>query len=144
MINFESIKNKFPCTEFVDWKIRTNENDIVNLLTFLKDNSEFSFDILTSIIAVDLNDKIELIYQLYSTSLNITSQVSMYAFNSRAKSVVDVYKSAYFDECEIYDLFGVYFDGNPNLKRLLLPENWSGHPLLKSYEMKDERLVWND
>ena len=60
------------------------------------------------------------------------------------KSVVSLYKSAHFDECEIFDLFGVKFEGNDNLKRLYMPETWQGHPLLKSYVQNDERLVWND
>ena len=58
--------------------------------------------------------------------------------------MVSLYKSAHFDECEIYDLFGVKFVGNEKLKRLFMPETWIGHPLLKSYELNDERLVWND
>ena len=45
---------------------------------------------------------------------------------------------------EIYDLFGVKFVGNDELKRLYMPESWEGHPLRKDYTEKDERLSWND
>jgi type IV secretory pathway VirB4 component len=52
--------------------------------------------------------------------------------------------SAVADEKEIYDLFGVKFLGNEELKRLYMPENWQGHPLKKDYVDNDERLNWND
>ena len=61
-----------------------------------------------------------------------------------AKSVTPLYKSANFDECEIFDLFGVNFVGNTNLHRLYMPDSWKGHPMLKSYVQDDERLAWND
>lgn len=119
-------------------------DDILAVLEFLKNTPEFNFDILTSIIAVDLNDKIELIWQLYSTVNNNILNVSCYTVENSAPSVISLFKSAYFDECEIYDMFGVNFSGNDKLKRLFMPESWLGHPMLKSYKMSDERLVWNE
>ena len=79
-----------------------------------------------------------------SSETSETLSVSYYTDNYTAPTVTDIYKSANFDECEIFDLFGIEFIGNKNLKRLLMPENWVGHPLLKSYVQNDERLVWND
>ena len=119
-------------------------DNIVEVLDFVKNNSQYSLDMLLSITAVDLNDKIELIYDLYSTLTDKNLKISVYVRDNLSQSVVSVYKSAYFDECEIYDLFGVSFEGNKNLKRLLMPESWSGHPMLKSYKQNDERLCWNE
>lgn len=132
----EAGENTFP-------KIFVKNTDIVELLNFIKNDAEFDFDRLNTIIAVDLKDKIELIYDLFSTNSKESLRISVILENSSAKSVVEVYKSAYFDECEIFDLFGVSFDGNPDLKRLLMPKGWKGHPLLKNYEENDERLAWN-
>ena len=136
------LSEKFNINRDLD-KIIVNEN-LLKFLDFLKNTPEYDFDMLTSIIAVDMNDYIELIYQLYSKSNNENLSVKYIVTNNTAPSVVNVYSSADFDEREIYDLFGVRFEGHENLKRILLPETWIGHPLLKSYTMQDERLNWNE
>lgn len=144
MFNFSILKSKFSNVELINESKVVVNSELVQVLDYLKNTPEFDFDILTSIIAVDLTDKIELIYQLMSSETSETLSVSYYTDNYTAPTVTDIYKSANFDECEIFDLFGVEFIGNKNLKRLLMPENWVGHPLLKSYVQNDERLVWND
>ena len=60
------------------------------------------------------------------------------------ESVSKIFDSAVADEKEIYDLFGVNFIGNAELKRLYMPESWQGNPLRKDYVEKDERLSWNE
>lgn len=144
MFNFSILKAKFSNVDLINESKVVVNSELVQVLDYLKNTPEFDFDILTSIIAIDLTDKIELIYQLMSSETSETLSVSYYTDNYTAPTVTDIYKSANFDECEIFDLFGVEFIGNKNLKRLLMPENWVGHPLLKSYVQNDERLVWND
>lgn len=130
-------------------KIRVDTGNLCELLNFLKNNAEFLFDRLNTIIAVDLNDKFELIYDLHSIETGKLAIVSVVIDRNSSKtlptvpSVVEIFKSAYFDECEIYDLFGINFDKNPNLKRLLMPKGWTGYPLRKDYKQDDERLAWN-
>lgn len=141
MSNFEILTNKFPNVRIEGNKVFAD--NLIEVLEFLKNTSEFDFDMLTSIVAIDLESQIQLIYQLFSSKNNEALEV-VYNVQNGAPTVTSVYKSAYFEECEIYDLFGVDFDGNENLKRLFMPESWIGHPLLKSYKMSDERLVWND
>ena len=141
MSNFEILTNKFPNVRVEGNKVFAD--NLIEVLEFLKNTSEFDFDMLTSIVAVDLESQIQLIYQLFSSKNNEVLEV-VFNVQNCAPTVTSVYKSAYFDECEIYDLFGVDFDGNENLKRLFMQESWIGHPLLKSYKMSDERLVWND
>lgn len=144
MFNFSILKSKFNNVDLINESKVVVNSELVQVLDYLKNTPEFDFDILTSIIAIDLTDKIELIYQLMSSETSETLSVSYYTDNYTAPTVTDIYKSANFDECEIFDLFGVEFIGNKNLKRLLMPKNWVGHPLLKSYVQNDERLVWND
>lgn len=144
MFNFSILKSKFSNVELINESKVVVNSELVQVFDYLKNTPEFDFDILTSIIAIDLTDKIELIYQLMSSETSETLSVSYYTDNYTAPTVTDIYKSANFDECEIFDLFGVEFIGNKNLKRLFMPENWVGHPLLKSYVQNDERLVWND
>lgn len=144
MFNFSILKSKFSNVDLINESKVVVNSELVQVFDYLKNTPEFDFDILTSIIAIDLTDKSELIYQLMSSETSETLSVSYYTDNYTAPTVTDIYKSANFDECEIFDLFGVEFIGNKNLKRLLMPENWVGHPLLKSYVQYDERLVWND
>lgn len=144
MFNFSILKSKFNNVDLINESKVVVNSELVQVLDYLKNTPELDFDILTSIIAIDLTDKIELIYQLMSSETSETLSVSYYTDNYTAPTVTDIYKSANFDECEIFDLFGVEFIGNKNLKRLLMPENWVGHPLLKSYVQNDERLVWNE
>lgn len=144
MFKFSILKSKFNNVDLINESKVVVNSELVQVFDYLKNTPEFDFDILTSIIAIDLTDKIELIYQLMSSETSETLSVSYYTDNYTAPTVTDIYKSANFDECEIFDLFGVEFIGNKNLKRLLMPENWVGHPLLKSYVQNDERLVWND
>lgn len=127
-------------------KTSINPNELYAHLSHLKDNAEFDFDRLNMIVAIDNKDNFELIYDLYSTNRGENGRVSVLLDRNapHIASVVDIYKSAYFDECEIYDLFGIIFDKNPNLKRLLMPKGWVGHPLRKDYEQIDKRLSWSE
>lgn len=130
-------------------KVQADSSELCVLLNYLKNDSKYSLDRLNTIIAVDLGidvNKFELIYDLYSTSLGQSIRVSVLLDrdSSHVPSIVDIYKSAYFDECEIYDMFGISFDNNPNLKRLLMPKGWIGYPLRKDYNNNDERLAWNE
>lgn len=130
-------------------KIRVDSSNLYDLLHSLANNAEFAFDRLNTIIAVDLGvetNKFELIYDLHSVEIGKSLRVSVLVDRDVAKvpSVVEIYKSAYFDECENYDMFGINFDKNPDLKRLYMPKGWLGHPLRKDYELNDERLAWND
>lgn len=127
-------------------KLRIQPSELVALLNFTKNNALFAFDRLSTIIAVDLNDQFELLYDLFSTRTGNQGKISVLLNreNPKISSVVDVYKSAYFDECEIFDMFGIVFENNPDLKRLFMPKGWIGHPLRKDYVQNDERLSWNE
>ena len=124
MFNFSILKSKFSNVDLINESKVVVNSELVQVFDYLKNTPEFDFDILTSIIAIDLTDKIELIYQLMSSETSETLSVSYYTDNYTAPTVTDIYKSANFDECEIFDLFGVEFIVNKNLKRLLMPENW--------------------
>ena len=127
--------------EIVDNKLVVS-SELERTLRFIKEN--YHFDVLKDIKAVDLKEQgIELIYHLYNTEDEEDLYVSLNVINE-AESISSLFDSAVADEKEIYDLFGVKFIGNEELKRLYMPEGWEGHPLKKDYEEKDERLNWND
>ncbi|MEI8129554.1 MAG: NADH-quinone oxidoreductase subunit C [bacterium] len=127
-------------------KIRVESSKLCDLLHLLKNNAEFDFDRLNTIIAIDLVDNFELIYDLHSVKTAQNAQVSVIVDRNSPKipSITEIFKSAYYDECEIFDLFGIEFTNNKNLKRLFMPKGWIGHPLRKDYKQTDERLSWNE
>lgn len=142
MNKYDFILERFPDIKISENKIIV-EHNLPDLLKYLKSNPELSYDTLFSIIAIDYSEYIELIYVLVSTYLNETINVSINVTNE-TESVTDIYTSAYFDECEIFDMFGIRFNNNKNLKRLFMPKSWVGNPLRKNYQLNDERLMWNE
>ena len=140
-MNLLELNNIFKDCEIIGEKLVV-KSDLAKIVEFVKDN--YNFNILKSITAVDNKEfGIELIYRL----LNIEDEEELlisFSTQNEAESVSKIFDSAVADEKEIYDLFGINFLGNEELKRLYMPESWEGHPLKKDYEEKDERLNWND
>ena len=141
-MNFEEFFSIFEGCELKENKIII-QSKLYDVIDFVKNN--YSFDILKEIIAVDNQSLgIELIYHLYSTIDEEDLFISFSTNNSEASSIVNIFKSAQADENEIYDLFGIKFIGNNELKRLYMPENWQGYPLRKDYIQDEMRQAWND
>ena len=139
-MNIEELRKIIDKCEVVNDKICVH-NSIHEVISFLKNN--YCFKILKSITAIDLGDEIELLYNLFSVEDEEDVILSV-KVKYEAESVVDLFDSARADENEIYDMFGVQFVGNEDLKRLYMPENWDGYPLRKDYIQDDTRLAWND
>lgn len=114
----------------------------VELMRFLRDDDLTRFEMLTDLTAVDYLGKreprFEVVYHLYSLSMNhrLRVKVQVEEEDPRVPSVMDVWRSAYWMEREAFDLYGVKFDGHPDLRRVLLYEQFEGHPLRKDYEME--------
>jgi NADH:ubiquinone oxidoreductase subunit C len=139
-MNISELKNIIEECELENDKICV-KGEMHEVVEFLKNN--YSYDILKSITAVDLGDKVELIYRMYST-IDEEDVVISIKVQNEAESVADLFDSASADENEIFDMFGIRFIGNDDLKRLYMPENWEGYPLRKDYIQDDTRLAWND
>lgn len=84
--------------------------------------------------------RFEVVYQLYSIEkrLQLRLRVEVPEDDPEVDSIVDLFPCANFLEREVYDLLGIRFKGHPNLKRILLPENWVGYPLRKDYPLEPE------
>jgi len=108
---------------------------VIAILEHLKLEDEY--DYLVDITAVDWPDKperFELVYILYSFARNHRLRVkTRIAEGSHPPTAVGVHLTADWLEREVFDMFGIEFDGHPNMKRLLLPEEWQGHPLRKDH-----------
>lgn len=140
-MNWHEFEQVFSGAELEGNKIIL-KSDIHEALKFIVGN--YTYKTLKEIIAVDKKELgTELIYHLYSNADEESVMVSTMV-KDEAESVVDIFKSAQADENEIFDLFGVKFIGNENLKRMYMPEDWKGSPLKKDYVESDTRLAWND
>lgn len=122
---------------------------VVQVLNFLKSHREGAFDLLTDITAVDwLNmpgkdARFELVYHICSTANNhrIRIKAKVPESDLKAPSVTGVYLAADWLEREIYDMFGIVFDGHPDLRRILTWEGFEGHPLRKDFPTRGLRPI---
>ncbi|MHB1439845.1 MAG: NADH-quinone oxidoreductase subunit C [Cuniculiplasma sp.] len=120
-------------------KVMRIERD--HLLELLKDMKNDGFDSLSLLTCVDYRDRIEVVYHLTNSKTEEMLVVKSETRDSRMPSVTSLYESANWDEREQYDMMGVVFEGHPNLKRILLPEGWVGHPLRKDYDLSKVQYV---
>lgn len=111
----------------------------VSLLAICEKLHEQGFDYLADVTAIDWQDRIEVVYQL--TNLAKNERLALRVDLDRAKPEIDsltsVWKGADYQEREVFDLMGVVFKGHPDLRRILLPEDWEGYPLRKDYVIPD-------
>ncbi len=121
--------------------VRLEADAVARAARFLCDDKELAFDFLMYVTAVDYpdEDKITLVYHYFSyrneQSLMVKADVPRRG--GSARSIAHIYAAADWLEREVYDLFGVTFEGHPNLTRILTPEGFEGHPLLKDFQSED-------
>ena len=117
---------------------------IVDVCRSLHD--DFSFDMLSGQTAVDYwpeqEPRFHLIYQLYSLAENLHLRLRV-PLNGNAPSlptVEGIYPNANWHEREVFDMFGINFEGHSDLRRILMPYDWEGHPLRKDYPLGYEEV----
>jgi NADH-quinone oxidoreductase subunit C len=111
-----------------------------------RDIAELKFDLLTDAACIDrypLEPRFELNYQLVSIPLRqkLRIRVKLSGSDPVVDSLFPVWKGANWLEREIFDLFGIQFTGHPDLRRILLPDDWEGHPLRKDYPVEGYRDI---
>ena len=111
---------------------------VVEVARLLRDDSELEFEMLTDVTAVDYlgeEPRFEMVYHFYSVAGNRRLRIKARVPEEPAEidSLVDVYASANWMEREVWDLYGIRFKGHPDLRRILLYEEFEGHPLRKDY-----------
>jgi NADH-quinone oxidoreductase subunit C len=116
-----------------------NAKQIVDALTFLRDEHQFS--LLSALTAVDYwpeeSPRFHVIYQLTSLTQNLSIQLRVPVNGSQLKvpTATRVFEVANWRERELLDMFGIEFEGHPDPRRILMPEDWEGHPLRKDYPL---------
>lgn len=107
----------------------------------LKLRDEFDFALLSTITAVDYwpeeSPRFHIVYVFNSLSKNLQLmlRVPVAGENPTIPTLTEVYKNANWRERELWDMFGIKVDGHPDLRRLLMPDDWNGHPLRKDYPL---------
>ena len=107
---------------------------------------EEKFDMLSDLTAVDWpkrEKRFDVVLNLYSFPKNERLRVKVHAADAEAvPSVVSVWPTANWQEREVFDMFGIIFSGHPELKRILLPDEWQGYPLRKDYDILQQDTDW--
>jgi NADH-quinone oxidoreductase subunit C len=106
------------------------------VVAYLKDSPGLDFDLFVSVTAVDYEDRFEVVYHLRSLKEGHTLvlKVPLDREDPVVPSLVPLWEGASLQEREVYDFFGIRFDGHPKLRRLFLWEEFPGYPLRKDFE----------
>lgn len=139
-----------------DTRILIRREDIVEVCRFLRDDPELQYNFFSECLGVDYLDRkpdyrFEVVYNLYSvqyvkegvpvgTGQRIFLKVPVPEEDPYVPSVTGVYPGANFPEREIFDMFGVRFTGHPDMRRILMSDDWVGYPQRKDYPLGGERV----
>ena len=119
--------------------IKVKKEQIVKVCQFLKDDPHLAFNYLSDLCGVDYperEERFEIVYHLYSITKRHRLRLKVSVKDGEPlPSVIGVWQTANWHEREAYDLLGIPFEGHPDLRRILLPEDWEGHPLRKEYPL---------
>ncbi len=123
---------------------------IVEMLTLLRDHPNTRYDLVSDIFGLDLlgfdkEPRFEIVYSLYSlaTKRRVVVKAQVDEDDPSIDTASGVWMAADWAEREIFDLFGIEFNGHPDLRRIMMPEDWVGHPLRKDYPLGGEEVEFS-
>ncbi len=148
----ERLRAKFDsavveAVEFIgQLSIRIDGLRIVDVCDFLKRDEHTPFNYLSDLTCVHIPDRaeapFEIVYNLYSIPANERVRLNVATTEEGVESVTSVWPAANWMEREVFDLFGVKFKNHPDLRRILLPPDWEGHPLRKDVALEFGENEW--
>lgn len=143
-----------------DTRILVRSADIVDICRLMRDDVDLQYNFFAECLGIDYLDRheshrFEVVYNLYSLQYErdgetvgknhrIFLKVPVTEEDPVVPSVTSIYPGANFPEREIFDMFGVRFAGHPDLRRILMSEDWAGHPQRKDYPLGGERVRFPD
>ncbi|MBI3762126.1 MAG: NADH-quinone oxidoreductase subunit C [Chloroflexi bacterium] len=121
---------------------------LLEALRLLKDAPGLEYNFLTTLTAIDdwpAEPRFSVIYQLYSMKHNVRLRLKALTPGDDPvmPTATGVYPNANWHEREVYDMFGITFTGHPDLRRILMPADWGGHPLRKDYPLGYEEVQFS-
>ncbi len=152
-LTLKKLKENFSSSilEVVEYKgqvsITIKKEDLLMLCRYLKDDPELQYNFLSDLCAVDYpkrEKRFDIIYNLYSLPCRWRVRLKVkVADGENVPSLTPIWQTANWHEREVYDLFGVKFDNHPDLQRILMPDDWEGHPLRKDYPLMFEEVAFS-
>ncbi len=149
----KKLKAKFgasigEASEFIgQLSVHVDREKIVAVCDFLKSDQKTQFDYLSDVTCVHYPERVdapfEMVYNLFSITNNERVRLKA-ATSDNVDSVTGVWPAANWLEREVFDLFGIQFNGHPDLRRLLLPPDWDGYPLRKDYPLEFIENAWTE
>lgn len=130
-----------------EWTVEVAPDRLLHVCAWLK--NEWQFERLSSVTAVDWPEReprFDVVYHLHSIARNERLRVKCRAGGEAPEidSVTQVWRAADWYEREVFDLFGIRFRNHPDLRRIMMPEDWQGHPLRKDYPVHGDRYEYAD
>lgn len=120
---------------------------LLDVARFLRDDGELNYNFLENLCGVDYlgrNPRFEVVYHLLSFSNHhrLCLKVGLPERAPHVDSLTPLWSTANYQEREAFDMFGITFDGHPNLERILMPDDWEGHPLRKDVPLGYEEVAF--
>lgn len=133
-----------PLTYLGQDYIIANRSLIPELLQILRDEEQFDYCVdITAVHYPSREKQFDMVWILYSFARNERIRLkAMIADGEAVPSAISIWPTANWLEREVFDMFGIRFEGHPDLKRILLPDGWKGHPLRKDYGIIQQDKEW--
>ncbi|MCL5036316.1 MAG: NADH-quinone oxidoreductase subunit C [Chloroflexi bacterium] len=136
----QKLEEKFSCYKFSDDPdnpegIIIQPDALLDVAKYLVNDIDLAFNFLNFVTAIDRGSKFEVVYMLSSIPLKhrVLLKVAVPREVPEIESVTTIWPTANWHEREAYDLFGIKFLNHPDLRRIMMPDGWEGHPLRKDY-----------
>ena len=130
--------------------LTVRKDRIVDILILMRDDPDCTYKLVSDIFGIDLygfdkDPRFEIVYSLYSlvTNRRIVVKAQVSEDDLCIDTVSDVWPAATWAEREIFDLFGIAFTGHPDLRRIMMPDDWVGHPLRKDFPLGGEEVEFS-
>ena len=120
---------------------------LVDIARFIKTDTDLMLDFPVDVLGVDYHPRkprFDVVYHFYSTTKKHRLRLKVRVDDGQSMpSLTHIYSGLNWPERETYDMFGIVFDGHPNLKRIYMPQDWDGYPLRKDYPLRGYRDRYN-
>lgn len=120
--------------------VTVRKNDIVKVCQYLRDDEDFDFDSIRDIVGIDMyrpEDRFEVVYNLYSlkNKYRLFLKVLVDEQDLKVPTIIGIWRGADWMERETFDMFGIVFEGHPDLRRIYMPEEFEYYPLRKEFPL---------
>lgn len=126
--------------------LQVHKHHLKQVLSFLKTIPLPGYEVLMDLTGVDYIDPVKrtkIVYWLHNPTTFNRIRIIVFAERDEIMpSMTDLWEGANWYERELFDLFGIHFEGHPDLKRILMPDDWNGHPLRRDYALTEEPVAF--